>query len=271
MKPITNTLQALVRRRLWPVALLLLAALVAVPMTLAKTPEPTAPATPVAAARTGQDEALSKSVVQLSDTKAGSKRRRRVLGQAKDPFAPAPLPKVKKKKHVAKKATATPTATATPSASAGGGATASPVATATPVPMVTLPKGSVRVRFGVTSDAALAPLIVGRLDALPSVDAPVLVLEGLKDNGKTAVFTVPGTITAVGDGNCRPAGSDCETLELRSGQTEFITVKGATTTNADGTTTTTADQQFQLDVVKIYADATRVPKSSVPQTASATG
>ena len=46
MNLITDTLQGLVRRKLWPVALLLVGALVAVPLVLAKTPEP-----PVAASQ----------------------------------------------------------------------------------------------------------------------------------------------------------------------------------------------------------------------------
>ena len=42
MNTITEPLRALVRRKLWPVALLLVAALVAVPMLLAKQPEASA-------------------------------------------------------------------------------------------------------------------------------------------------------------------------------------------------------------------------------------
>ena len=47
MSFVTDTWRQLVRRRLWPVALLLLAALAAVPFVLAKDPEPAAvPAAP---------------------------------------------------------------------------------------------------------------------------------------------------------------------------------------------------------------------------------
>jgi hypothetical protein len=267
MNPIKNTLSQLVRRRLWPVAVLLVAALVAVPMTLAKSPA-AAPAPPAnATASTAGDQGATQPIVQLSDAPAGDARRRRVLGVAKDPFEPAPLPKVKKakkKKHsTAKKAAATPTATptATPAANggagAGGGATATP--TATPVPTVHAPKGSVRVRFGVSTGDAPDPQLVAHLDPLPSADTPVLVLEGLKDNGRTAVFSIPGTVTAQGDGSCHPAVTACQTLELKAGQTEFITVKGVVAD--DGTTG--KDAQFELDLLNIYTKSTQIPQDSV--------
>ncbi len=259
MNLLKNTANQLVRRRLWPVAVLLVAALVAVPMTLAKSPEPAAPVAAVPAKSSGDDATIAQPVVQLSETNAGDKRRRRVLGAAKDPFEPAPLPKAKKKKH-AKTAT-TATATATPDAaggapSAGGGASAPPSAAPTPAPTTTVPKGSVKVRFGATSLADLPASILGHLDPLPSADAPVLVLERLTDNGKTAVFSIPGEVTAVGDGSCKPTPDDCQTLELKAGETEFITVKNG---SEDGT----SDAQYELDLVKVFAKATAIPKDSV--------
>jgi hypothetical protein len=263
MNPIKNTAQQLVRRRLWPVAVLLVAALVAVPMTLAKSP---APAAPVAAvpAKPAADAGIAKPVVQLSETTTGDQRRRRVLGAAKDPFEPAPLPKVKKSKHAKKKATAatatptpTPDATKAPSSS-GGGASAPPSAAPTPAPTITVPKGSIKVRFHLSSeDPPALGSIIGHLDPLPSADAPVLVLESLKDNGKTAVFSIPGDVKAVGDGSCSPTPADCATLELKAGETEFITV------GVVGDDGTTSDVEYELDLMKIYAKATAIPKTSV--------
>jgi hypothetical protein len=267
MNLITNPLKALVKRRLWPVALLLVGALVAVPMTLAKSPE-AAPAPAVAAApKGGSDETVAQPVVQLRSTTAGDKRRRRVLGEAKDPFAPAPLPKAKKKKKAAA-AQATPTATpeATPesSAASGGGGSSAPAPAAPAVPTITAPKGSLKVRFGDTaSTTEPTPQLVGHLDALPDADSPVLVLESLKDNGRTAVFTIAGDVTAVGDGKCKPRPEDCQTLELKAGETEFITVKGG---GEDG-----KDAQYELDLLKIYSQATRIPKDSVAADTSSDG
>ena len=267
MTVITDTLRQLVRRRLWPVALLLVAALVAVPMTLAKSPDPV-PAVPVATtAKAGEAQNVARPLVEVRDPATVETRRRRVLGAAKDPFEPAPLPKAKKSKKVSKaEPSPTPTPTSGPGGSgsgapggSGGGSSAPPSAEPTPGPKVTIPKGSIKVRFGIPSDTSELPeLLIGHLEAVPSSDAPVLVLERLKDDGRTAVFSIPGDILAVGDGKCQPTPDDCASLELRAGQTEFVTVKGGA---EDG-----SDVQYELDLVKIFAKATEVPKDSVPAT-----
>jgi hypothetical protein len=272
MTVITDTLRQIVRRRLWPVALLLVAALVAVPMTLAKSPDPVPPVPVATTAKAGVAQNVARPLVELREPAAGETHRRRVLGAAKDPFEPAPLPKAKKSKKVSK---AEPSPTPTPEAPAssgpgsgapggsGGGTSAPPSAEPTPAPTVTIPKGSIKVRFGVPSETSELPeLLIGRLEAVPSSDAPVLVLERLKDDGRTAVFSIPGDIIAVGDGNCQPTPDDCASLELRAGETEFVTVKGGA---EDG-----SDVQYQLDLVKIFAKATEVPKDSVPVTDGAT-
>jgi hypothetical protein len=266
MNLITNTWQQLIRRRLWPVALLLVAALVAVPMKLAKKPAAATPVPAATMAKAEQAEAEAKPVVQLKTTaETAGKQRRRVLGQTKDPFAPAPLPKTKKKKAKAV-ATATPAA-GTPDESSGGtggGASAPPSsAPATPaVPTVTLAKGTLKLRFGNTSDTTieLPTLFFNRLEPVPNADTPVLVFEGTRDNGRSALFSIPGDVSAVGDGNCDPNPQDCAELKLRAGQTEFITIKGA---GANGT-----DAEFELDLVKIFDKATKVPKSEVDESAS---
>ena len=271
MNLIKNTAQQLVRRRLWPVALLLVAALVAVPMTLAKSPAPAAPAPQVAVAAHASDAAANTPIVELATPDASSHARRRVLGQAKDPFAPAPLPKAKKSK---KQAEATPTPAATTDAGSGsgsgsdGGATA-PTGTAppsaTPVPTVTMPKSSVKVRFGLADETAqeLPTTFVRRLEPLVANDVPVLVFERLTSGDSAAIFSIPGDVTAVGDGSCDPSPQDCETLKLHAGQTEFITVTGASDSGGD--------LQYELDLVKIFAKATKVPKSELDPSATGAG
>jgi len=221
MNLITNTMQQLMRRRLWPVALLLVAALVAVPMTLAKSPEPAAPAPQVAVASSAAaDAAANKPIVELATPSDSSRTRRRVLGQAKDPFAPAPLPKAKKSKK--KKAEPTPTPAATEDTGSDNGGASAPGGTvpptATPAPTVTVPKNTIKVRFGQADESAeaLPETYVKRLEPLVSEDTPVLVFERV-ENG-AAVFSIPGDVSAVGDGHCSPNPEDCETLKLRAGQ-----------------------------------------------------
>ena len=89
MNLITDPLRQLVQRKLWPVALLLVAALVAVPMLLAKEPE-AAGLAPLSNAASGDGmPATFVSAVEVSEDGT----RRRVLGAKKDPFEPAPLKK----------------------------------------------------------------------------------------------------------------------------------------------------------------------------------
>jgi hypothetical protein len=257
MNVLTQTWRQLVRRRLWPVAALLVAALVAVPVVLAK-PAPSAPPAPVAAAAGTPVTAPARGYVELASADATTTtKRRRVLGAPKDPFEPAPLPKVK---HVKKKAMAArakvarakpaATATATPAAPSGGGsptATApsatpvtAPVATATPAPKKTVPANSVAVRFGKT-DGTMAKSTLTALETLPNASSPLVVFMGFVHGGKAAVFMLTGTVTAEGDGACDPSPQDCETLELRKGQTEFLTFAG-----------TAHDGQYELDVNALH-------------------
>jgi hypothetical protein len=247
MNAITDTLRELVRRRLWPLAVLLVAALVAVPVVLAKNPEPAAPA-PANAAAAKSSPATTSYVQLVSDDGKEQTKRRRVLGEEKDPFEPAPLPKPKKKKTAkktaAKAADATPTPTPTPSTGSSGGSdgtVTTPVApVATPAPK-TYPKGSLKIRFGKV-DGDKKTTTLERLKALPSSSSPVLVYTGLEDHGKTAVFMLSGDVTAEGDGTCDPAGDSCETLKLRVGDTEFLTVTGTGST----------DGQYELDLELIH-------------------
>ena len=108
MNVILEPFKALWRRKLWPVAVALVIALVAVPMVLAKNPQPTV--APANAAAANAEGGMPATFVSAAETpEAGA--RRRVLGAAKDPFAPAGLSKKakaarKKAADAAKKAAA---------------------------------------------------------------------------------------------------------------------------------------------------------------------
>jgi hypothetical protein len=255
MSLITDTWQQLVRRRLWPVALGLLAALAAVPLLLAREPDvqpvaATAPATTVAG--TG----MTEPVIALDDEGA-DEGRRRVLGARKDPFAAAP---VARKKRSAKSASATQAATSEPAAtsssdvssggsSASGGPTTTTVESSTP-PSTTAPKTvakkktyprySATVRFG--EDDSPGRRVVEPMQALPSKDNPVAVYLGVSGDGRRAVFMLDAGTTTEGDATCDPSPEECETIELSPGESEFITVTGD-----DGEVA-----EYTLDVVKIH-------------------
>jgi hypothetical protein len=248
MNILTDTWRGLVRRRLWPVALLLIAALAAVPHFLAKQPEP-APAPALPAAVTGAAAATpAPTLVSVSDDPQGG-RRRYVLGARKDPFEPAPLPKVKKaKKKKAATATKKPTTgaeagTGTGTGSGSGGGTpppsTPPVATPTPAPSKpTYPANSLQVNFGAIS-GTLTKRTLEKGKALPSEGNPVLVYMGLADHGKVAEFMVGSDVASLeGDGSC---DTGCTTLRLKAGDTEFVTMQQGV--------------QYELDLLKIHASA----------------
>jgi hypothetical protein len=261
MNAVKDIFSQLVRRRLWPVAVLLAGAIVAVPMLLAKEPV----TAPVSSPGKTQAEDVSSAYVALASAEETTERRR-VLGYAKDPFEPKALPKRKK----AKKAQATPTPTADASVPAddpgtsGGGApapSAPPVApTATPEPKVTIPAYSIKVRFGTTDSEALATKTVQRLAVLPDEESPLVVYRGVENGGKVVVFELTGDVTAEGDGACVPKPEDCQYLKLHAGETEFLTLADT----GDAAT----DAQYQLDIVKIYKKATKVAKTEDDATAA---
>jgi hypothetical protein len=238
MNAVTSIWRQLMRRRLWPVAVLLIAALAAVPVLLTREPEPVAAVVdPAPAVSAKADDTIAEPVVAKVD--AGDRdRRRRVLGARKDPFQPAPVkvPKVAK--------TADATADAPPDA---GGSTesSSPSLPTVPAPTpIVYPADSLTIRFGDAESDQLAKGVLTKLEPLPDAETPLLVYMGLTDHGKKAKFLVDDALVVTGDGTCKPHVSNCETIELAAGETEFFDLIDPETGEIAGT--------LQLDIVKIH-------------------
>ena len=263
MNVLTTTWRQLVRRRLWPLAVLLVAALAAVPVLLSREPAPVAPPpdpVPAAEATKAGDE-IAQPIVAMAE--AGDRdRRRRVLGARKDPFEPAPAPKPKKKKSD----TDEPQGDGASGVDGSGGTTApvkpvdpgfvvpptgggTPVVPTTPVEPEpkpkTYPPDSLIVRFGDATSDTRERDNVRRLEALPSPDEPVLVYLRLSKDKKEAIFLVDSGVTPTGDGRCEPHPSSCEEIHLRKGETEFLDVVDPETGEVTA--------QYQLDLIDIKA------------------
>jgi hypothetical protein len=280
MNFVTSTWRELVRRRLWPVAVLLLLALVAVPVVLAHDPQPAETPAPGPVAATKADDSVATPVVAKAAA-ADRDRRRRVLGARKDPFKPAPV------KTPAP--TAEQTQAAVPSSSGGssalpsfGGSSAPdssvtqikppslPVtgsgggsAPGTPSPLPsptgsapagptkpTYPADSVIVRFGDAKSDSLEQMLVPKLAPLGKSEASsdddgmsLLVYLGLTKDGKKAKFLIDDSLRPTGDGVCKPHPSTCEVIELRKGDTEFFDTVDPKTNEIAST--------FELDLVAI--------------------
>jgi hypothetical protein len=247
---LTTTWRQLVRLRLWPVAVLLVAALAAVPFLLSREAEPVAePSVPSASAESAKaSDTLAEPVVAEVTTEDRS-RRRRVLGSRKDPFEPAPVKKPKKAKKSATQ-TETPSQQTTQSPASSSPSTPSaPVVPAAPVaPKKVYKKGSLIVRFGDATADQLDRINLQKLAGLPeevagSESEPLIVYLGLTKNGKKAKFLVDASLEPTGDGTCKPHPASCETIELAKGETEFFDLVDPVTGDVTS--------QFQLDLVDI--------------------
>ena len=221
-----NIRHDLIEKRLWPIALVLVAALVAVPVVLGRSnpPAPTA-ASPTAGLAGGALD--TKATVSLDANAATAVRTR--AGAARDPFH---QPKVKGAATSTTPGTGTPAPSSAGGTTTGGGSTGAPGAPTPSVPGTTpgtppspRPDGldtfRLTLRFG-TAGNLRTIRDLARLSPLPSADKPFFVFLGVLKDAKTAVFLVSSDVAATGDGKCRPSAADCQTIEIQEGDTEFF-------------------------------------------------
>jgi hypothetical protein len=218
------------RKHLLPVAILLVAALIAVPVFMKKSSHPVQPAV------TGNTSAPSSSadtkplVVAASDTNAS----RLQAFAAKNPFKPH-LPAAKKADTGttgASGATGGSGASGGSEPNGGSGGSGSGGGTGGG----TTPKGPfayvVNVKFG-ERDNTKTYHDVQKLDVLPNSNNPLLVFMGVNTSGDTAVFLTDTSLKASGEGDCKPSADVCSFLYLKldkSADTEDLLAQ-----NADGT------------------------------------
>ena len=253
MNAVTNIWRQLVRNKLWPVAVLLLAALVAVPMLLAREPAVPEPIAPVAV-NTEADDSIAEPIV-AKVTPEDRSRRRRVLGVRKDPFRPAP---VKKPKAVQADAPDSPETGAPSTGDTGSGGGSGGGGEPAEAPVFYEP-GTIIVRFGEARGSELTRFAIPKLGPVPDDDFPLLVYMGLTKDGKKAKFMVDAAIEADGDGDCKPHPSNCEVIELAVGETEFLDVINpeSDAPSEDGSEESAEETEpeivatFQLDLVDI--------------------
>jgi hypothetical protein len=274
MSPFSNIWRQLVQRRLWPVAVLLIAALAAVPFLLAKEPEAEPAPLPKPTADATASELATTPIVAKA-TPVDRAKRRKVLGKAKNPFAKPP--KVDAASTSPQPAPSSDTGTGAGSGGptkladnltiiggGGGGATApGPTGPAVPAPdepadpkPVKRQRHSVTVRFG--GGESLERMNIKKLEPLPLGEEPLVVYLGVADGGKSAVFLVDSSITAQGDGECMPDASTCEKVYLREGETEFFDIVDESGNSVAA---------YQLDLVEIHGNAAK--SSSAARTSDA--
>ena len=263
MSVLTDIWRQLVRRRLWPVALLLVAAIAAVPLLLAKEPEPTVDASvPPAPATAAASELVEAPIVTASEE--GSRvKGRKVLGKQRDIFkSTAKKPKAAKAAEPTggdeEPAQEKPAESPAEQPSTGGGgspATSAPTAPATPAPKPkTYPANSLSVRFG-SADSDLAKSTLPKTEGAAVGRAAAAHLHGPAEGRQDR--SVPARRSASAQRRRRVPP---DARELRddpsAGRRDRVLRRGRRGRH------TTA--QFQLDLLKIHkanADGAKAPGS----------
>jgi len=217
-------------KRLWPVAVLLVVALAAIPLVLRKHSS-TPPAAPVASAGPAAGADSGKAIVVAdSDTSNNS-----TLGvfNKKDPFKPdkAVLAAAHPKPVQAPTNNSQPAGgsngggsqpaggNSQPSGgSNGGGTPVQPAPQPVQPPKPPAPFAyTVDVKFG-RFGKPRTHHNVQKLDVLPNQNNPLLVFLGVNAAGNTAVFLTDTSLKAAGEGSCKPDGNTCSFLYLKLGK-----------------------------------------------------
>jgi hypothetical protein len=250
MNPLKNLTRDLVERRLWPVALLLVVAAVAVPVYLGRSSNDGAAESPAPAPQTAQAGAkASKAAVSLDETTDESDG----AGKARNPFKQQHVPKAQKADTGSGSTDngSPPSGGASSGGSSSGGAAPSTGGTdtsgSTPAPApATTPKSDVDVSHVSLHLGPIGSLTtykdLARLSPLPSAGNPLFVFTGVMKDGKTAVLLPNSTvmISPESDVSCKPSNKSCQKLELEQDDTVFFTLAGDT-----------SGVQYQLDVVSV--------------------
>jgi len=266
-------------KRLWPVALGLAAAVVAVPVVLSSSAETPDPA-PLPTVRKAPEPKDLKALASVKLDESASER-----GSSLNTFDPSnpfrPPKKVTEKKNQDNESSAPSTVTGTTGgASGGGGSVAGGDSLTGGGDLVIIPpcdgttggggtggtggggtQTTTQYRYVVDATFAVngrTRHIKGleRLDMLPSEDSPLLLFLGVSANAGNAVFLVDSTLEAAGEGKCKPRARECAFLYLGAGsEHEF--------TNDDGDSyTLRIDEIRKVKVGAGTAAASRKHKSA---------
>ncbi|MFI4985346.1 MAG: hypothetical protein ACHP93_00965 [Solirubrobacterales bacterium] len=203
-------------------------------------PTATTSAPPISAGASGIaiSQAPSSSNQAIAETTSGSAQQHG--GSSRNPFTPLPGAASKS----ASTAAASSTSAAAGSKTSGSGSSAtgssesgsssksstetSPAATPKP-PAPAKPETvyHVAVLFGIVpagtppASAQLTPYLnLKRQAPLPSSKQPLVVFRGVTSGGKSATFTLVGEAILRGAAKCLPSASQCQAIELKTGQSE---------------------------------------------------
>lgn len=247
MKPIRDLIDALVERRLWPVALLLVAGLVAVPVALSKKATDAGPSTPAPVVAEAPGPVLSPPSATVvaaigSGRSLASLPRRNPFVQRRAKVAHSVAATTKAATSSTAAASTSTAAATTGGASPGGstGTTTTITPTVPTTPAKTYLSVSVDLSFGRIGHSVRHKGLA-RLSALPSATNPVVIYLGVLRGTKTAVFLISSDVHPSGDGRCFPSARSCQTVHVPVGGSEFFDVFSASG----------ASRQYELDLTRV--------------------
>lgn len=272
---VQDTWEDLRERRLWPIVLVLVLALIAIPFLLTRSAETPLPGAPPAVAPPVADE---RTAVKLDDdggaaaSGTGSSLERFAES---DPFTP-PAAIARAGRSATAQATVASTVDSAQGGGGGGGSDSSPPSTdrGRPAPVVPPQVRTKTSEYEYVADVTFwngerrrALRGLRKLDMLPNQSAPVLIFMGTSGNGGNAVFLVDSTLAARGEGQCVPNPENCayvhvgpgaehlftteegDAYRLRVEEIRRVKVKASVSSSATavaGKTAATATRRFQL-------------------------
>jgi hypothetical protein len=256
MSAFFNSLKGdLLDRRLMPLLALLGAALLGAIVYAALASSGSSPATSASVTPPAPVEGIPVSVVK-SENETGANETTNGVPKAgarstHNPFTPLPEPKAS---AASKSATSAPASSAaagsSSSVAAGSGSSSSgssesssssgsssKPASETPAKPKPKPQPkpksegayAVSILLGVAAPGTPAPNDSLKLyeelklqQPLPSSTQPLIVYRGATSGGASAAFTLVGEVIPHGNGQCLPSATQCQTLELKTGETEEL-------------------------------------------------
>jgi hypothetical protein len=249
----------LVERRLWPLALALVVAIVAIPVVVSKPAKKAMPPVPPPAATGSASPAAAfQPAISTEGLKSSQIHKNLRRFPRKNPFTPQGINLSSTSGTASPASTPSSTsASSTPtSASGGSSATTTPSSgssgsTTTPTSPPTTSKTfyytyTVDVKFGKTGQEDEKKLTEFR--ALPGSDNPVIVFMGVRPDAETAVFLVSADASTAGEGKCKPSDTECTFLYMKKGDKQTIEA-----TNVDQSITDYTLKLLHIDIKRTDA------------------
>ena len=237
INPLRSLWDELVERRLWPIAVVLVVAVIAVPVLLSKPAKEAAPPPVSTGAGAASPGLAFQPAVTTDGTKSSQIRKRLRSFKRKNPFTPQGLSAGGGAGGGDAGAATVNLNGATPITPTDSGANSGSLTDGSTVTGGTEQSGgstgsggtttetfyyhyTVDVKFGKADNPDRKTLTEFR--ALPSSDNPILVFMGVKNDGKTAVFLVTADASTLGDGTCSPTDTECTFLYMKKDDKQSI-------------------------------------------------